>query len=436
MAVDLGDLVREDAVHRELFLNPQIFAAEMAGIFERTWVYLAHESEIAQPGEYRTTWIGLNPVIVTRDDADRVRVFFNRCTHRASVICRAERGRTKVFQCPYHGWTFRNTGELTGVSFPGGYGEAFDRRRLDLVEVPRVASYRGFIFASLTADVPSLENHLAGAKAYIDRFIDCSPEGDLVVRSGSHKYYYHGNWKLQVENSLDGYHPNFVHRSYYDVTQRRSGSRMQAFTDDSPSVTKDLGNGHACLDQSAAMGDQIYNRIKMAPGGAEIVAALEREHGPERAKTIVSSSGGVGFNLAVYPNLILIAAQIRVVRPVAVDRTEVFLYPTKLKGLPDGLNNLRLRNHEAFYGPAGFGAPDDLEIFQRVQVGLQARPVEWLELSRGLWREYAEGAITVGRISDETPQRAQHQQWRRLMAGTLVEGVALGERAPVVARGS
>ena len=102
MAVDLADLVRGDAVHREFFLNPSIFAAEMYRIFGQTWVYVAHESEIAQPGE---------------DESDRVRVFFNRCTHRASIVCRAERGRTKVFQCPYHGWTFRTSGELTGVSY-------------------------------------------------------------------------------------------------------------------------------------------------------------------------------------------------------------------------------------------------------------------------------------------------------------------------------
>ena len=121
MAVDLANLVRDDAVHRELLLNPSIFAAEMDRMFGQTSVYVAHESEIAQPGEFRTTTIGLNPVIVAHDESDRVRVFFNRCTHRASIVCRAERGRTKVFQCPYHGWTFRTSGELTGVSYLYGW---------------------------------------------------------------------------------------------------------------------------------------------------------------------------------------------------------------------------------------------------------------------------------------------------------------------------
>ena len=430
MATEAVELVRDDAVHREIFLNPAIFAAEMSRIFETTWVYVAHESEIARPGEYRTTHIGLNPVIVSRDDAGQIHVMLNRCTHRASVICQAQRGRASHFRCPYHGWTFRNTGELTGVSFPGGYGDDFDKYALGLVHVPRVASYRGFLFASLAPEGPSLVDHLGHAREYLDRFIDASPVGELEARSGTHRYYYQGNWKLQLENSLDGYHPIFVHRSYYMITERRSGTKMQAFTDDSPAVTKDLGNGHACLDQSAAMGDQVYHRIRMAPGGTELVEQLEREHGPA-ARSILNSAGGVGFNLAIYPNLILIGAQIRVIKPFAVDYTEVQLTPTKLKGVPDALNNLRLRNHEAFYGPAGFGAPDDLEIFKRVQDGFQAQPVEWLLLSRGLHRERLVDGVLVAGISDETPQRAQHQQWRRLMAGVTFPDLTLADQVPV-----
>lgn len=432
MPTDLADLVRDDAVHRELFVSPAIFEAELTRIFETTWVYVAHTSELAQPGDFRTTRIGRQPVIVCRGEDGRIRVLINRCTHRASIVCRLPRGNTSHFRCPYHGWTFRNTGELSGVSYPGGYGPDFDRRSLDLAEAPRVDSYRGFVFASLAPEGPSLADHLGPAREYIDRFVAASPLGEIEVASGSHRYAYRGNWKLQVENSLDGYHPNFVHRSYYLITERRSGTRMQAFGDDSPSVTKDFGNGHACLDQSAGFGDQLFERIKMAPGGAALVESLERERGPEAARRILNTAGGVAFNLAIYPNLVLIASQIRVITPIAVDHTEVSLTPTKLKGVPDGINEMRLRNHEAFYGPAGFGAPDDLEIFRRVQAGFQARGVEWLILGRGFQREHLVDGVRVAGITDETPQRAQYREWRRLMAGTRIDGLDVREPLPAL----
>jgi benzoate/toluate 1,2-dioxygenase subunit alpha len=113
-------------VHTRVYTDPQIFAAEMANIFEKTWVYVAHESEIAQPGDYKTAAVGRMPVIVSRGEDRQVHVLLNICRHRGSVVCRDERGTSQFLRCPYHNWVYRNDGALVGIPdrrrYPDGWG--------------------------------------------------------------------------------------------------------------------------------------------------------------------------------------------------------------------------------------------------------------------------------------------------------------------------
>src|SRR5579884_2824017 len=147
---NVDDYVREDRVHGRVYYDPAIFELEMERIFGRCWVYVAHETEISEPGDYRATTIGLQPVIVTRDaDSGAIQVLYNRCRQRAATVCQDEAGTAHYFRCAYHGWTYNNRGELIGVPYRQGYGPAFTSAEYGLVRVPRVASYRGFIFASL-----------------------------------------------------------------------------------------------------------------------------------------------------------------------------------------------------------------------------------------------------------------------------------------------
>jgi len=339
--------------------------------------------------------------------------------HRAATVAQAGKGNTNFFRCPYHGWTYRTDGRLTGVPYPKAYGKDFDKKSLGLGRAPRVAAYRGFVFASMADEGPSLEEHLGNAAQYVDLYVDGAPDQsrEIEARRGVHRYKYEANWKFQLENALDGYHPGFVHQSYYKVIENRSGKKFQVF-DDTRSEAKavDLGGGHAMLDQRESIGDTYYERIKTVPGGAEMIAEVEKERGEEGARRFVSSLGGNGVNLAIFPNLVLIGVQIRVVKPVAANLTEVDVHATTVKGIPEGLNRARLRNHEAFFGPAGFGGPDDVEMFRRAYEGLQASSVEWLLLSRGLWREERRDGVLSGGITDETTQRAQYKRWRELMS--------------------
>jgi phenylpropionate dioxygenase-like ring-hydroxylating dioxygenase large terminal subunit len=417
-----AELVRDDAVHRSVYIEPEIFALEMERIFGATWVYVAHESDVAQPGDFKRAKIGANPVVVTRDREGGINVFFNRCAHRALTVCQPAQGNATFFRCAYHGWTYDLQGALTGVPFPSGYPEGFDRGAYGLQAVARVDSYRGFIFACMNPDVGPLTEWLAGATEYLDAFTDASPTGIIKANSGSHRYWYRGNWKLQVEGSVDGYHPYVLHRTFFDMQNRRSGRRSDMYSrDDTASFSAALGNGHAVVDSRPefAKSNVFLERMRMSPGGPELIAGLEQQYGAERAAELVSRVGGAGFNVAIFPNLVIIQTQIRVITPIAPDRTDVEIWPTTLDGVPDKLNYMRLRAHELFFGPAGFGSPDDLEAFNRTQAGLAASPVEWMDFSRGREREQRDGGRTIGHVTDETHQRSIYATWRRLMAGAL-----------------
>jgi hypothetical protein len=142
--------------------------------------------------------------------------------------------------------------------------------------------------------------------------------------------------------------------------------------------------------------------------------ALIAKHGAARTEELLTARG---THLLVFPNLVLIGVQIRVIRPIKIDDTEVFLYPTFLKGAPHELNVARLRGHAAFYGPAGGGATDDLEMFERNQIGLSARVDPWLVLSRGRHQEYVDQESNiVGQITDEVTQRGIWRQWKKVMS--------------------
>ena len=158
--------------------------------------------------------------------------------------------------------------------------------------------------------------------------------------------------------------------------------------------------------------------------------SLVRRYGEERTSEILGASN---VNLAVFPNLLIIGIQFRNVIPISVNRTDVYLTPTTLKGVPEEINVARLRAHEAFYGSAGGGAPDDVEMFNRCAAGLRVKGAEWLELSRGREREHTgEDGSIAAHISDEVPQRAFYRQWRNLMRAAAANITELRPR-PVAA---
>jgi phthalate 3,4-dioxygenase subunit alpha len=213
------DDVRDGMIPAIIYSDPGIFEREKRRVFGRAWMFLAHESEIPEPGDYVVRRIVDDSFIVVRDERSAIRVLFNMCLHRGMQVCRSELGNTSHFRCPYHAWTYRNTGELTGVPFhKDAYGGDAGLRRegVSLLSAPRVDSYAGLIFASLDPKAPPLADHLGGFRFYLDFYLRQSAAGAEV--RGPQRFRVKANWKIGAENFAgDTYHTPHTHASVVDI---------------------------------------------------------------------------------------------------------------------------------------------------------------------------------------------------------------------------
>ena len=218
-AIDYKTLVQDDRIHATLYTDPRIFDDEMERIFRRG---LGLRRATTARSRARATSsprrVGTEPVIMVRGKDGGVSVLVNRCMHRGTMVCAADRGSARTFTCPYHGWTYDISGELLGVPYPGGYA-AFDKSAHGLTRAPRLSSYRGFVFASLSPTGVSLAEHLGPATRLIDRSCDLSPAGEIELTAGWVKHRCAANWKALPENDSDGYHLGFVHRALFSTVR-------------------------------------------------------------------------------------------------------------------------------------------------------------------------------------------------------------------------
>ncbi|WP_158601862.1 aromatic ring-hydroxylating oxygenase subunit alpha [Pararobbsia silviterrae] len=422
---DYSRLVWEEAnrfrVHTSAYTDPTVFAAEMKHIFQKTWVYVGHESQIPESGNFITSYIGNQPVIVVRDEERQIHVLVNRCVHRGAVVCREGGGRASEFNCPYHGWVYGLDGKLLAVSErkdAGGYDDAFDAPE-GLFKVPRVERYRGLIFASFNPAVQPLVPYLGRAKQFIDRKLNFSPEGEIVLSSKPFVVRYPGNWKFQAENIVDGYHFMHTHKGFVQLQMKYGDSTgdFGVHKGGTPKAMRALRfrgaawrceNGHGLIEKPLGEVDSLFEGEF-----GDYQRALHDTYGEEEFSFMAGKLSG-----SIFPNLGLIHNQIRVWRPIAHNMTEVAVYPYELKGAPDAFNEGMLRSQERFYGPAGHGAADDVDIFIRNQQGLEASAVDWLILERGLSTDAPDAGSRDlrGGSTSEAPQRAIWSEWKRLMS--------------------
>jgi benzoate/toluate 1,2-dioxygenase alpha subunit len=418
-------------VGRDIFTDAALFELEMQHIFEGNWIYLAHESQIANSNDYFTTFIGRQPIFIARSKAGELNAFVNACAHRGAMLCRHKRGNKTSYTCPFHGWTFSNDGKLLAVKDPrgAGYPENFNKNGShDLTKVARFESYRGFLFGSLNPDVLPLKEHLGEAAKIIDMIVDQSPEGLEVLR-GSSSYVFDGNWKLQTENGADGYHVSAVHWNYAATTARRKdtqqGDTIRAMS--AGGWAKQGGgfysfeNGHLLLWTNWANPQDRPNWERRDE--------LTQKFGQATADWMVQRSR----NLCVYPNVYLMdqfSSQIRTYRPIAVDKTEVTIYCIAPKGEAPDARARRIRQYEDFFNASGMATPDDLEEFRACQMSYQARAAHWNDMSRGAqhWIPGADAAaesiglkplMSGARTEDEGLFVLQHKYWQEALQRAL-----------------
>ena len=426
----LTALVQPDRVHRSVYADPALFDLEMDRLFGRAWLVLGHESQVRSPGDYFTTRMGREPVIVVRQGKE-VGALVNRCVHRGTVVCPEGRGNTERFVCPYHGWSYDRGGILQAVPFADGY----DRESLPrgLKAVPRVAVYRGFIFASLADSGETLEAFLGPAKASFDDFVDRAPGGELEVAGGVFKHAYNGNWKLMLENHLDGAHPAWVHASsvaaaraapepgrpgeehYFDIAvrQMRQNGASDAVWEGTGMWTTPRGHG--------TMGDyHDDNRLVAGMGNPafdEYRKALAGRLGQKEADRILRVTL---WNTVIYPGCSFMSQfrQLRILQPLAVDRTAVHTYSFRMPQAPARMFRDTIAFSNVVNGTGSWVLTDDLEVYERIQRGFASGAVEWAQIGRGQGRDAAEpgGALRGATGTSEVYIRAQMRAWLDYMA--------------------
>lgn len=403
-------LVQPDRVHGSLYTDQQIFGEELRKIWYRTWVFVGHESEVPNPNDYVRKKLALQDVIMTRDGDGQIHLLLNRCAHRGNQVCNDAQGNSSSFRCPYHGWTYRNTGDLLGYPYPKGYG---GRGKLEtgLGRVPRVDSYGGFVFGSFATEGPTLREHLGAAAGEIDRLVRLSPENRVELTAGWLQHKTKANWKLLAENETDGYHPQFVHGSIFGVT----GSPIGAlYSDSSTAVTRDLGNGHSENDLRPEF--RKFNEPMRWFGTTEdkvpdYVAAMRQQNGADAEKILVEGAPHV----MIFPNLFIAEIQVFNIQPVAANECVQYSTAVQLKGGTE-LNKRMVSQSIGSVGPAGMLLADDTEMYERNQRGVEALSPEWLDVRRGLGRERTdEDGFTIGAATDETSMRGFWRHYKKLM---------------------
>ena len=200
-----------------VFSDPDLYNEELKRIFARTWVFVGHESEIPNPGDFVQRYIGDDPFIVIRDQSSTVRCMLNACRHRGAQVCRVEAGNAQAFVCPYHGWTYSASGDLVGVPVKSlGYANLnFDD--WGLLSAPNIAIYAGLIFVNLDPDAMPFEEYLGEYAWYLDLNFQLT-EGGMEILGEPHRWQVEANWKQGAENFCgDSAHTQMTHRSALSI---------------------------------------------------------------------------------------------------------------------------------------------------------------------------------------------------------------------------
>ncbi|MFA7679494.1 MAG: aromatic ring-hydroxylating dioxygenase subunit alpha [Pigmentiphaga sp.] len=387
MSNPLDHLVAGPAfVDRRCYLDPAIFELERRHIFSRTWQFIAHDSEFQRAGDFRSALLSGEPVLAIRGEDGTTRLFLNTCRHKGTLLVEEDSGHLDVLRCPYHHWRYDTNGHLFSVPRAEAYGGNFSLSDNDLVPVPRFERFAGMWFGNLDPQAPSLESYLGPAASYLQE--TCNWQGEPLVSLGAYRYSYDANWKLLMENTLDDYHAEYLHD--YAFTQRAELFKMA---------------GTSGFQEKEGSRFSLDLDIHGAFDQCDDVRTLTIQQRRERR-----------IYLGVFPSFIALynpvwdVTSFRVIEPVSVDKTNVLTYCLA----PQSANaTQRQAIGERFHyswGPGGRAGVDDIQIFARVQRGLQARSGGRVNISRGIEHDHWQGGP-----ADDHAVRALWKGWRRYM---------------------
>ncbi|PZQ59221.1 MAG: aromatic ring-hydroxylating dioxygenase subunit alpha [Phenylobacterium sp.] len=407
--------LQKGRISPRIFWDDAIYRLELERIFARCWIFVAHESQVASPGDFLTTTIGEDGVIVARGNDGQVRVFLNACPHRGNRVCFAEAGNARRFTCNYHGWAFGRDGALLGLPAEEIYEKTcpdFDKSELGLMQA-RVASYKGLLFATFDPAAPSLDDYLGDYRWYLDVILD-TDEGGTEFLTGNIKSWIDCNWKVPAENFVgDALHAQWTHNS---GAVAMLGSGVGKAKQDS--VYQANTNGHGMQ-----FGFDMVGNI-MTLGEPELVQYIrERETlVAERLGKVRSRMVAAMGSATLFPHFSFLAGlnTIRTWNPRGPHRTELHTWVLVNKDAPASLKAKYRRGVMRTFSPSGTLEMDDGENWEnatRTAAGVVARRQKLhygLGLNSKVEHEELPGNVHLRKFNDSN-QRAFYGRWLDLL---------------------
>ncbi|WP_418601877.1 aromatic ring-hydroxylating dioxygenase subunit alpha [Mycolicibacterium sp. SCSIO 43805] len=367
-----------------LIANAALYELELKRVFGRTWQFLCHEDEIPNAGDYVVRYIADNSIIVARQDMT-IRAMSNSCRHRGTLLCRTESGNESAFQCPYHGWTYRNNGDLIAIPAQQAvYGAAFDKSRLGLRALPMLDSYAGLVFGCVSDEAPGLDEYLGDMRWYLDLMMKKSPAG-LEAWGAPQRWVIDANWKTGADNFVgDGYHTVMTHRSMCEL-----GLLPPDNVAVSPAhVSLSGGHGAGVLGAPPGIPAPPYMGYP-----EEVVSGLSEGYGDDVHGEMLKRTMFIHGN--VFPNLSFLNAFIakdgesmpvpiltlRQWRPLDAARMEVWSWFFVERNAPEEFKQQSFETYVRTFGVGGVFEQDDAEIFQAITKGTRGELAGGVELN-------------------------------------------------------
>lgn len=416
---DIDELVDVDAgeISPRIFIDDDIFERELERLFPRCWLFLAHDTMLPHAGDYMTTYMGTDPVVVARQKDGSIKAFLNFCRHRGMPVCRADSGHANSFMCSYHGWTFNLAGDLVGVPrYKEGYCGGLDKSKWGLIPVPRIESYKGLFFGCFDPDAPSLHEYLGDMAWYLDGLVDRTP-GGIEVLGPPIKWVFRGNWKFAAEQFAgDTYHLATTHISMF-AGFPWLGEQMEATkrSDFGRQFSSRLGHG-ALFTAGEPSARSIFSND---PG--------LKEYFQDELQRAIAHLGRERVNLnqvhTVFPNFsyIIAAPFLRMWHPRGPNAFEAWSWPFVERNAPPEVKQSVKRSAQLMFNPTGLAEQDDAENWSEIGRVLAAgRLVRRAKLNyqMGLGRGRAD-PVHPGTIHDrmtgDVPQLGFYRRWKEFL---------------------
>lgn len=430
---DVASLVEEDRVHRDVYVSEELFALEQQHFFANTWTYLGHASQVPVSGDYIAVDIAGRPLLMVRQADGGIRVLYNRCAHKGSQLATDPAGNLgRTIRCPYHAWAYKLDGTLLAVPAQAGY----ENTRLKdcetgrgIAAVANVAVYRDFVFVKLSDAGPGFETYFGDVLQSLDNLADRSPRGKLRVEGGVLRNVIHCNWKMYLENINDTVHPLSAHESATAAAKALWAGQP----DDAPKPMAmeqilPFGAGYEFFDR---MGGRVYRNghsvlgvnFSIHSGYSDLPAyeaAMKAAYGEERAQAILRQSPQ---NAVCFPSLAVKGSPqvIRVIRPLAADRTLIEAWSLRAEGADEVLLQRSMTYNRLVFSPMSVVAHDDVHLFETIQRGLHAGGNEWVSLHRDFNRAELDQETQTVNGANEILMRNQFRAWVKFMTLTMDE---------------